>query len=268
LTQSSATNIADAWKLVLGCDVSSPEFPRRHAEVIGLFTDLLTRVDALPSGVTIKDRVAKYAPAWYGALVHRGSAWNTNQNPPSSTLSDPLLDHLQAVGEQLADRRDESVMDRPGIEAILCNLAEWEELLAEGGLPEDVVCQIRGHVTQIRWLVENVDRFGVSRVIAESNQLAGVGVSAMARSTKLSVRQRIGVALAGLLFFVNQANGFVDDVNGVLEGVAAMPDRVHELVLEYQEPLKLEPRASRELEQGPQSTSEDVFDAETVEDED
>ncbi|MDP9637380.1 hypothetical protein J2W18_002299 [Rhodococcus cercidiphylli] len=264
LTQSSARSVADGWGLALGCEVGSPEFPRRHAEVVGLFTDTLTRVEALPAGVTLKARVARYAPAWYAAVVFTGNSWSTTSAPPSGILDLMVLDHLQAVGEQLSERQDEPRVDGSTVDAILKNLEEWEAILEEGGLPADVVGQIRGHVSQIRWLVSNVDRFGASRVIAESNQLAGAGVSAMARSTKPSVRQKVGAAIAGLLFFVNLANGFVDDVTGVIDGVAAMPDKIHELVIEYRDPLELEANTPLELERGPESPDDGVVDAETV----
>ncbi|MFD3427793.1 hypothetical protein [Nocardia fluminea] len=257
---SGAASVKKGWIAALGATPGTPEFGRRHSEVVGLYRDLYTRLAALPEDeAAARDQYLSLMGAWYDAIVFQG---NINQTP-ASDLGDPMvINHLIGAAQLIRSigiatpSPSEDSMDK-----LRASIRDWYELLDDTELPDELRNEIRGQVQHVEWLLTNIGTYGAQPVVAAAQDLVGSGIAAMARQPKWA--KRIGAALSGVVIFLGGAEQGVEHANGILVGVAEMQTHLEELV---HGPKELtEAPEQRQLEAPTLGSDDDVIDAEIEE---
>lgn len=255
LIESRLPTIGQGWTATLGVEPGSPDFAKRHAEVVALFSRVQAHLESLDENARERALYAKYVDRWYNAVVYRES-WDARERPAKTAINPEVLDHLAGLGLQLSLQSPEPPLDDEKLRILSESLAAWRDLLDEAGLPEGLVVQIRAQVDHLEWLLANADQFGVPPIAEAARDLLGYSVVVAPRAPKWKLK--LGVALYGLVAFL----GPVDDAT---EHAKNAVTNVIETFREV-ESLFEEPEPQRALESGGQPQIEAANDSAEADD--
>lgn len=235
--QVQETPLTACWGKVLHAEYGSPDFVRRHAEVMGLLAAALRMAAGLPESA--RDRNFRYAQQWWSALVMPQHNWPNTGG--SASLSPSDLDHLGALGDLLEDRLphtaanpDDSRLEqlRQTVATLLLDLDEFTSLAT----PTRRL--IRADLMHVLWLIDNVETFGTGRVAEEAQRVTGA-VTVASQGVADPEQRQLWVAKASNLFaatsmFVVAVTGSttvaITGVNEVLDQVQIAQEHVVEIV--------------------------------------
>jgi hypothetical protein len=184
LVSQEVSGLAAAWSNVLGVQFGELDFALRHGEVINLWKATMVEIDSLRSERS-RDRALGYANSWWTAAISPSVNWETNTRPLDA-LSLASLDQLEATAEIISSQTHgaASIILRPNLAEIVTQCTEWLELLegTEEIDNEEIRRTLQSQLRHLVWLIENVDKFGVSRIVETGDQVTG----ALARTATLS----------------------------------------------------------------------------------
>lgn len=125
---SSNGAINDLWKGILGIAPGTPEFARRHAEVVGLWQQINNLLFALPPGDLEREQYLQYMPHYYDVIVYRES-WAARGTGSGNMMA---IDHLTGIASTLRYRglSNPAVSD-DAITRLRESIAEWHSILDE-----------------------------------------------------------------------------------------------------------------------------------------
>ena len=254
--QSGADNVGNGWKAALGSAIDSGDFPRRHAEVVHLFSKVHQHLLSLPEDDEDRELYLKYAPSWYRAIVFRDS-WGNSQKPAASIIDEQTLDQLRGLG-RILHRTSGDTLTSEAVDQLRKGLKQWRELLDESGIPSNVAERIKSQVDLIEWLLENVSTYGAEPVVRESRNLVGLGVEVLQQVPGKA--KKVAVALAYVAYFLGIVHQGVDQAAGVLEGL-------NEARTQYEQLFENAPAIEHAESVGEiESEESKVIDAEVVDD--
>lgn len=223
---SSPSSINDLWKSLLGATPGMATFAERHSEVVGVWQQVHDLLEALPPGDHEREQYLQYMPHYYNVIVNPAD-WAASRG--SSTGEMVTIDHLTGIALALKYRALASPpITGDAIARLRTSIDEWHSILDEADFDEKFATELRAQVDHLLWLLDNVPLLGTRPVVEASKKLVGTGVAAMA--TKPSWAKRIGQALAPAFVVMAVLQTGIDDVNGILEGVADMKDTVVEIL--------------------------------------
>lgn len=244
----------------MGEGYGTAQFALRHAEVIGLFSRTVSRLNALPESSRTRTRYSRYVPAWYGAVIPY-QAWNVNSHPASSVISQGDLDQLGGFADWIAERdRDlgEGIPDA-AMGRLREGLDDWKVLLAEAALPESLRDQIAAQVSHIEWLLSQIGLFGPQPVIQGASSLVGTGLQALAFAPAFG--KKIARASAALTAAIAIITAPVAAGNNLYAELRTMGENIQELAERGDAPKELEKAAP----EGPATVPDTHTDAIDVE---
>ena len=195
-----------AWAQVLGADLGSADFSKRHSEVVGLFSRSVSQIAMLPprSRVTYE----KWGTIWWRALVAPDVKWDQQLAAP--IIDEVHLSLLQALGDVVEASFGGSPVSPGGrfITELQQSVEDWlSEMNADPAiLPDNAIrLSLVEDLRHILWLIEHRSVFGDAS-IARAAQ-ATVGAVALAsphvpKEKRPSWRKR-AVALAGVIAIFN-----------------------------------------------------------------
>lgn len=203
---SPKQNLQEAWVTVLDSPYTSPEFARRHSEVVTLLSSTIAEISALPDHTAERSR--RYVNACWRATVFPDGVWGNSQHTPASLIAQGDLDQLSSVGDLLASANvGTAVAPRAGsLDELRTQCEEWLAILTgdDGSqLPAAVRDQLIGQIKHLLWLIDNASVFGAARVSHEADRFLGT-VARVTGSHRTTPRwKRAGVSLMAVLTLFN-----------------------------------------------------------------
>ncbi|MFD3324057.1 hypothetical protein [Streptomyces sp. NPDC058701] len=163
------------WPAVLSSDLGSAEFARKHAELVALLADTVHDIQALPAQQ--RDRVMRYVPGWWNALVLPDHNWNA-ESSSSHVINQQSLDMLAATADLIAGNYSGTAAAPSGdnLEDLRTQCQGWLTLLQEtprNTVRENLTEALIAQVSHLIWLIDNADTFGGARVATEANSVVG-----------------------------------------------------------------------------------------------
>ncbi|WP_439028999.1 hypothetical protein [Gordonia terrae] len=223
---SGVSNVAEAWKAVLGVDVGTTAFAQRHGAVVGLMNEVLTYLTSLDPDDLEHELFIQYVPAWYGAVVYPDSWWNGNR-PPHGIIELHNLDHLRSLGLHMRRRPVYPVLDDDKLGPLRESLAQWRTLVEDAGLPDDLAQQIKALVDHIDWLLANTGTFGTAPVMENARTLFGLSVPVISFAGD-KWKKTVVAAMAGLVLFLNPVADATEEGSRILTSVSDMVGEIRE----------------------------------------
>lgn len=217
---SGQSNVLGGWTTVLGAEAGNVVWAQRHAEVVGLFRAVIQQLESLPNGDRSQMRALKYAPSWYRAVVWQDH-WQHNSQPAHNVISASDLDQLGFAADYLAYRLPSGAA-HPSDDAIARLRQEvqaWLGLLNETeDLSESVREAIAGQMRHVLWLLDNVDTFGITPVVRETQVAVGQVTETMfTRPSGSPLKRKWVMHFGGLLVALGLVTQGVQATNQVLE---------------------------------------------------
>lgn len=204
--KSQAKSLHLRWAGVLGAEVNTPEFDRRHAEVVGLYTRILRDIQALPEA---QQRIyGPYRHAWWEAVMQPNTAWGSGQNRVVIITREHL--HLLHTAGDLIESRLDSTSSAPGatnLDSLREVIDGWVEMLTTepGMLPNAALRTVLvRQLEHVLWLIENASLFGAGPIASAAQEAVGGIVMAspeVPEPHKRSWKQRAFQALGTLILF-------------------------------------------------------------------
>ncbi|MFG2750076.1 hypothetical protein [Streptomyces xanthophaeus] len=163
------------WQSVLNSDRGTAEFARKHAELVALLTDTVNDIQALPPQQ--RDRVLRYVPGWWNALVLPEHNWNADKSS-SHVINQQSLDMLATTADLIAGNYSGTAAAPSGdnLDELRTQCEGWLILLREtpgSAIRENLTEALAAQVSHLIWLIDNSDTFGGARVAAEANSVVG-----------------------------------------------------------------------------------------------
>jgi hypothetical protein len=176
LRNTNAATLADAWSKILGASLGSFEFAQRHGEVVRLWNDIVIHIGALAREST-RNRMLTYATAWWQALIMPDAQWRGGNYVSASVINPSDLDHLASLSDLISAQLHGTAADPASsdLASLRAQCDEWMLLLAGSDEITDEIFRntLRTQVGHLLWLIDNANRFGVSRVVEHGDQLTG-----------------------------------------------------------------------------------------------
>lgn len=173
---AGVSSIQGPWEHVLACDWSTPEFARRHGEVVNLLTSTIEQINELTEAQQI--RFFRYVGHWWKAVVAPRQQWHA-ATPLTVIITDDHLNFLANAADLIAARFEGSSAAPRALESDLdhlrADLDEWVEYLsAVPELPQNLRIGLLQHLKHAIWILEGVELFGASRAITASQLVSPV----------------------------------------------------------------------------------------------
>lgn len=173
LTEQDKFALHTRWAEVLECEFETPEFARRHAEVVALLNGSIELIAMLPASTA--ERFDRYVWRWWYAVIAPSHAW-PNPVGRGSVLTQEALDQLASAGELIDSHLGGSTASprSDNVVALSKHCLEWLGVLEEDDdLPTALRLALLHDLRHVLWLTEHVDLFGVSRAATAAQQAAG-----------------------------------------------------------------------------------------------
>jgi hypothetical protein len=232
LRDAEQKSLQNRWAQVLDAPFRSPEFVRRHAEVVSLLSETLRQISALPNPAT-RERFEPYTPHWWAAVVAPNAQWNAGSSPTDVITGEHL--HLLGSAADIIDAQLDGSVASPAsvdLDPLHRHCLEWiETLSADTEIPKGMRLSLLEHLRHVVWLIENAEHFGVARVAQAAQTAAGAMVLARPHASRRSVTSwtaRINqfcalIASLTMLLTVGQGaleagQGFIGEVGQVING--------------------------------------------------
>ncbi|MFE9765655.1 hypothetical protein ACFYPC_14175 [Streptomyces sp. NPDC005808] len=233
---SGGNTYSAGWAHALAAEWSSPEFARRHTEVVTLLQLTLRHLNALPERSRLRSE--RYINDWWVAVMQPVANWSDTNRPSQSIISQEILDHLESTAELISGNLVGSdAAPRSGdLDEIANQCKEWVELLrsmSETEISGPVRDALISQIEHLIWLIDHVELFGGARVAGEASSVIGSLTQASATLTSVqpetASRWRAGVlALLAACVFFNQAAPIIqesiDTGTDVIKGISAVVD--------------------------------------------
>ncbi|MEU7725196.1 hypothetical protein AB0B78_08100 [Streptomyces sp. NPDC040724] len=227
------------WQSVLGSDRGTAGFARKHAELVALLADTINDIQALPSQQ--RDRVMRYVPGWWNALVLPEHNWNADSSS-SHVINQQSLDMLAATADLIAGNYSGTAAAPSGnnLDELRNQCEEWLILLREtpgSAVSENLTEALIAQVSHVIWLIENADMFGGARVASEANSIVGglaqAGLTIPSNQPEQQGRWQkavYGLVVALTLFTTGSemATNAVEAGNGLVKEIAQTVQAVHQ----------------------------------------
>lgn len=220
LVSTEAPNMAVAWSRVLNEEFGSFEFCRKHGEVVRLWNDTLDEISAL-APERAKSRFQSHTVFWWSAVINPKNQWEGNLQP-SQLIAQTELDHLASVGDLVSaqiqgNTRAPTAGDlaelREQCEEWLALLQDTEEI-GNDSFRQTLLAQVQ----HLIWLIDNVDQFGVSRVVENSDTLTGTLLRTVGTpQARVKNSEQFWNRIRKLIVVVGMIAGIIHDSQTILE---------------------------------------------------
>lgn len=242
---SGSQTWGQAWSAVLGEVVSDEEFVVRHAEVMGLFAQVVQAVSTMDDGHD-REMYWEYIGNWHSYVAPR-KAWNGGVNLEES-IPLPTLHMLSSLGMALDARRGRigssvGAVDTAKLSDILDDL---ENALKEAGLPPNLYDQVTSQVRHLRWLIDNRQIFGLDPIEREVNSLSGRAIGLVAKA-KEGARGSLVTALAALSLVLPAADVQMGHLASIVKSSSEIATEVR---VQVEGPKAIEASKPKELSAG------------------
>ena len=167
------TEILARWEEVLEVERGSPDFYRRHAEMMSLLGETFRLIEAFPADSRI--RFQRSWHGWWSSLMAPADNWQASPSGFGLDLSN--LDSLGHAADLIDARMGKSADTAPGttLDALREASAEWVEVLAaDEDLPEGLRESLLAELTHVLWLIDNGQFFGSGRVAERATTAVGL----------------------------------------------------------------------------------------------
>ncbi|MER7686891.1 hypothetical protein [Streptomyces sp. NPDC097610] len=164
------------WVHVLDAEWGSPEFARRHTEVVTLLQLTLRSLNALPERSRVRSE--RYVNGWWVAVMQPVANWSDINRPAQGVISQEDLDQLESTAELISGNlMGSDAAPRSGnLDEIAKQCKEWLDLLqsmSESEISGPVRDELISQIKHLIWLIEHVDLFGGARVAGEATSVIG-----------------------------------------------------------------------------------------------
>ena len=239
LRNAGTASLTDAWSKVLEASFGSLEFAQRHGEVVRLWNDIVVNIGAL-AGERTRKRMLSYAATGWHALIMPNTQWQSGNSAPANVISSSDLDHLASLSDLTLAQLGGTAADPAGsdLATLREQCDEWMLLLADSDeiTDESFRNTLRAQISHLLWLINNANRFGVSRVVEHGDQLTGTLIrTAYAPDVKSKVKdpERFKGRIKKLVIAVALIAGIIRNsetvIGAVDHSVPAMERVVHEI---------------------------------------
>ncbi|UDM01268.1 hypothetical protein [Streptomyces longhuiensis] len=237
--QSSADSYVSGWTDALGVEWDTPEFARRHAEVVNLLQLTMRQIGALPERA--RQRTERYTYDWWVAVMQPLANWSDGGRRSISIIEQDRLDHLESTAELITAHLGGSAA--APLSSNLTDLAtqcqEWLDILSsmdESEISSALRSELISQIQHLSWLIEHADLFGGARVAQEASGVLGSLTQAATTLTaqpETGKRWRSGIValLAACTVFSSAASG----VQGAIEAGTGLAKEITEVVQDIQE---------------------------------
>lgn len=187
-----------AWPSVTGEAATSSGFAKYHAEVVGLFSEVVEAPSTLAPSRQV--RYELYVPAWWAAIVRPNNDWAGSGQGQAKIIDQASLDLLAALADVVENRASISGTSNPQASEILAKAVGLLIVDAEGDteLSGPVREQILADLRHVAWLLANVDRFEVGHAVAAAEKVTGTVVVA-ATTTGSKRLKKVGLGRVAAL---------------------------------------------------------------------
>lgn len=234
--------LSGAWAAVLEADYGTSKFAKRHAEAMHLLGEALRLAWFLPDDRY--GRHARYAPAWWSALVMPDNAWGSTR--ASALIGQSDLDHLASLADLLDAnlRQTAAVPDETRLEDIKADCQDWLDALPGfTSVPPETRRLLEVDLQHVVWLIDNAAKFGSARAAHEAQAATTAAATAvdlvtdplqradwLARSQRLVAKVALFTftttasltpALASSAYMLEQVNNNIDQVADIVDGPEA-----------------------------------------------
>lgn len=166
---------ATAWTSALEARYGTPEFARKHTEVVGLLLDTIRSIGSLPDGPA--SRQMTYVPAWWAAVLAPELHWRVPGEPASRSINQSDLNHLADLGDllnALLPGTTTAPTGNPDLTALAEQAQEWLTLLRTTHDIADPIRQVlTGQIRHLLWLIQHADLFGTAHAAQHAEAVTG-----------------------------------------------------------------------------------------------
>jgi hypothetical protein len=228
--------LAQAWSKILDAQWGSFEFAQRHGEVVCLWSDTVSQINALEYERTRK-RMLVYANSWWSALITPSMQWDSVSDV-ARIISQSDLDQLANLSDLISAQLGGSATAPAGkdLAALRAECEEWMSLLGDSEeiTDESFRRTLQAQVSHLLWLIDNANLFGVSRVVQHGDQLTGALIrSSRAQEGKIRNPEKFKRQIIKLVAALALVAGVVrnsDTLTGAAEhSVPAIEKVIHEI---------------------------------------
>jgi hypothetical protein len=229
--------LQSAWSTVLSVEWRSPEFARRHSEVVRLWNATVTQIEALPQDRT-KSRMRGYTSTWWSAVIMPEAHWNNTTMHPSKIISDSDLDHLESAADLILTQLGGAASAPAGtdLQTLRVQCEEWLTLLENRvEITDDRLrLELREQIRHLIWLIDNAIMFGVSRIVEHGDQVTGALIRTVYSGTDTVRNPKEFVKrIAGFVAALAMITTFLGAVNPAIKAadrdVQAIEQFVHDI---------------------------------------
>lgn len=228
-----SNGLRNAWVGALQAEGHTPEFSRRHGEVVGLFSRTVQQIHALPEAKRV--HYEPWVADWWNAVVTPTQNWDAGLQ--QAIIQPAPLSLLHAAGDLIETSLD-GTSSAPGgasIETLEAAVAQWVEdltgdqgLLPHAGLRKTIIEQLQ----HVLWLIERRDLFGLAPVAASTQEVVGaMALAAPSVPAKQQARWKSGIlSIVGALTIFNgmadQGQAAIGNASEVITRAIEVADRV------------------------------------------
>ncbi|WP_157931770.1 hypothetical protein [Mycobacteroides abscessus] len=220
---SGQKSIKGVWTTVLNAQHGTPEFYKRHSEVMALVSRLQLILESLPDDDSTRVRNLGDVPLWYGAVLPIAHWDDQNFKAWAALIPEHNIRLLGSLGEILSHRTTDAKLSNTDVSRLRASLEEWKKALGETELPEAIRLEVHRQVEHIEWLLSQVDRFGYEPVVQQSRTLFSMGFSVVKAAGKAG---NIVTAMSSLFQFITHisVNNYGEAVNALTGMMSAASD--------------------------------------------
>ena len=209
VTGSPQTMAIHAWEEALQAGSGTFDFAQRHAEVMGLWTDVRDEIESLMPE-SVRKRLERSMRSWWHAIVLPDEDWNNT--PKTRIISQSDLDMLANVGDLVESQLGGSPQ-AASVESDLNRLREeceaWLSIVSDTDEVADDAFRrtLLSQISHLIWLIDNAGLFGTPRIVRSGNQITGTLIRATAGQAKIKntsrIRSRINSFVTALTLIAN-----------------------------------------------------------------
>lgn len=220
---SGQKSIKGVWVTVLDAPHGTPEFYKRHSEVMALVSRLQLILESLPEDDPTRVRNVGDVPLWYGAVLPIGHWDDQNLNAWVGLIPEHNIRLLGSLGEILSHRTTDAKLTDSDVSRLRESLADWKKALSETQLPDALRLEVQRQVEHIEWLLTQVDRYGYEPVVQQSRSLFSMGFSVVKAAGKAG---NVVTAMSSLFQFITHISvqNYGEAINALTGMMSAASD--------------------------------------------
>lgn len=220
---SGQNSIKGVWETVLEAHHGTPEFYKRHGEVVNLVSRLHSYLLCLPDTDPTRTRNINDVVLWYQAVVPTRN-WDEKFGAWDGLITDYNVRLLGALGHILSLQSTDAQLTAPEIAQLRESLKKWKSVLEDAGLPDALRVEIQQQVEHIEWLLGSAEKFGYEPIVHQSRTLFGMGFSVVKVTGNVA---KVATAVGTLFQFITHIS--VHDYGQAMNALAGLTSSASEV---------------------------------------